>query len=57
MDDNFAAVVEQDVFVDGAVVFDREVIAKRKFHAMKYFDVAAAMLENVARKHGTHFVP
>ncbi len=28
MDDDLAAIVEQNVFVDGAIVFDRQVVAE-----------------------------
>ena len=57
MDDDFAAVIEQNIFVDGAVVFDCQVVAEGEFHSVKNFHVTAAMLENVAGKHGAHRMP
>ncbi len=54
VDDDLAAVVEQDVFVDGAVVFHRQVVAEGNLDAVEDFYVLAAMLEDVAREHVAH---
>ncbi len=51
-----AAVVEQNVLVDGAIVFDRQVVAEGKLNAVKDLDVVAAMFEYVAGQHGAHLV-
>jgi len=48
VNDDLPAVVEQNVFVNGAIVLDRQVVAEGKLHAVKNLNVTAAMLENVA---------
>src|SRR5205807_8224015 len=45
------------IFVNGAIVFDGQVIAERKFHAVKYLYVLAAIFEDVAGEHGAHSEP
>src|SRR5678815_5424491 len=56
MNDDLPAVVEQNVFVDGAIVFDRQVVTEGKFHAVKDFDVVAAMPEHMPGQHGAYFM-
>ncbi len=57
MDDDFAAVVQQHVFVDHRIVFDGQVIAVRNFHAVENLHVLADVLEHVFRDHRAHAVP
>src|SRR5579864_4132805 len=52
VDDELAAVIEQNVLVDGAVVLDGEVVAVGNLDAVEDLDVLAAVLEDVARDHG-----
>src|SRR5258708_23696280 len=54
MNNDLSAVIEQNVLVNGAIVFDRQVVTEGKLHAVKDFDVVAAMFENMAAPHGTH---
>ena len=54
VNDDFAAIIQQHVFVDGAVVFDGQVVAKRNFHPVKNLHVLSAVLEYMAGQHGAH---
>ncbi len=54
MNDDFAPVIEQHILVNGAVVFDGEVVAVRNLHAVENLDVLADVLEDVFGQHGTH---
>ena len=56
VNDDLTAVVQQNVFVDGAIVLDRQVIAEGYFDAMKNLDVLATVFENVAREHGANAI-
>jgi hypothetical protein len=49
--DDLAAIVEQDVLVDGAGVFDGEVVAVGELDVVEDFDVLAEVPEDVAAKH------
>ncbi len=52
MNDDFAAIIQQDIFVDRAVVFDRQVVAERELDPVKQSYVLADVLEeraNIAR--------
>ena len=57
MNNDLATVVEQDVFVDGAIVLNREIVSKRHFHSVEYLYVLPAMLEDVPSQHGPHPEP
>src|SRR5258708_16216999 len=50
--DDLSTVIQQYILVDHAVVFDRQVVAVGKLHAVEYLDVLAHMLEDVFREHG-----
>src|SRR6059058_1946931 len=54
MNDNFSAIIEENIFMDDAVVFDCQVVAERDFHAVEYLYVLAAMFEDVTGEHGAH---
>src|SRR5205807_1822466 len=56
-DDELAPVIQQNVLVDGAVVFHRQVVAETDFYPMENLYVLAAMLEDVARQHAPHAEP
>src|SRR5579859_6868813 len=56
MDHDFAPVIEQNVLVNHAVVFDREVVSVGDFHAVEDLYVFADVLENVTGQHVTHAV-
>ncbi len=47
VDDDLAPVVQQCVFVDGAVVFDRQVVTEGELHAVEDLYVLAQVLEDV----------
>src|ERR1700682_3516946 len=48
MNDDLSPVIEQNVLVNGAIVFDGQVVTEGKLHAVKDFDVVAAMFEYMA---------
>src|SRR5437016_9159194 len=54
MDDDLAAIVEENIFMDDAVVFNGQVVSERDFHAVEYLYVHAAMFEDVTGEHGAH---
>src|SRR5258705_10273365 len=54
MNDDLATIVEQYILVNGAIVFNRQVVAEREFHPVKDLYVLAAKLEDVAGEHGAH---
>ena len=54
MNDHLATVIEQHVFVDGAVVFDGQVVTIRDFHAVEYLHVLPNMFQHMLREHGAH---
>src|ERR1700679_1716082 len=51
VEDDLAAVVEHNVFMDGAAVFDGEVVAVGELDVVEDFDVLAEVAEDVAAKH------
>ena len=51
VEDDLAAVVEQDVLVDGAGVLDGEVVAVGELDVVEDFDVLAEVPEDVAAQH------
>ena len=57
VNDDLAAVIEQNVFVDGAVVLHRQVVAIRHFDTMKDFHILAAVLEDVPGQHRANPIP
>ena len=57
MNDDFATIIKQNIFVDGAIVFNCQVVPIRNFHSVKNFNVLATVLEDVLRKHGAHAEP
>src|SRR5579872_2097363 len=56
MDHDFTAIVEQDVLMDYAVVFHRQVISKGDFDPVKDLYVLTDMFEDMAAKHGSHAI-
>src|SRR6266566_3018817 len=57
MNNELAAVVQQNVFVNCAIVFHREVVAEGDFHAVENLHVLAAMLEYMTSEHSAHSEP
>ena len=54
--DELAAVVEENIFVDDAVVLDREVVAERNFNSVKELHILAKRLEHVFGDHVAHAI-
>src|SRR5438874_9790077 len=54
MNDDLSAIVEENIFMDDAVVFNGQVVSERDFHAVEYLYVHAAMFEDVTGEHGAH---
>src|SRR5512144_210651 len=54
VDHDFAPVVQQDVFVDYAIVFNGQVVAVGNFHAMKNLHVFTNVFEHMFGNHGAH---
>ncbi len=51
VEDDLAPVIEHDIFVDGAGVFDGEVVAVGELDVVEDFDVLAEVAEDVPAKH------
>src|SRR6516165_4859266 len=52
MDDDFTAIIEQNILVNRTVVFDRQIVAIRDFDPVEDLHIAPAVLENMAGQHG-----
>src|SRR6478752_7387343 len=57
MNDDLAPIIQEHVLVNCAIIFDRQVVAKRKFHSMKYLYVLTAKFEDVTGQHCAHAEP
>lgn len=51
MQDDFGAIVEQNIFMNGAAIFDGEVVAVGEFDVVKDFDAFAKMFKNMPPQH------
>src|ERR1700740_2367886 len=56
VDDDLATIIEQHIFVDGAVVLHRQVVAKGKLDAVEKFDVLTDVFEDMTREHGANAI-
>src|SRR3984885_594290 len=57
VENDLAAIVEHDVFVDGAGIFDGEVVAVGELDVVEDFDVLAEMAEDVTTEHAAEAEP
>ena len=57
VDDDLTAIIEQNVFVDSAIVLDGQVVSERNLHPVKDFYILPAVFKNMARQHGAHSIP